>query len=83
MSACFPTMRPLLQRTIPKLLSIGSISFGSQEKAGGLVPSENMHTLRSKDSTVPQRVPGAPQGHVTIQKPAELQYVNIIQRETA
>ncbi|ERF72506.1 hypothetical protein EPUS_09033 [Endocarpon pusillum Z07020] len=83
MSACFPTMRPLLQRTIPKLLSIGSFSFGSQKKGGGLVPCENTHAFRSKDITVPQRVPGPSQGHVTIPKPAEVQYVNIIQRETA
>lgn len=81
MSACLPTIRPLLRRTIPKLLSIGSFSFGSQKKSGGLVPCEDTYALRSTESRIPQLLPGPSQGHVTIPKSAEVQYVNIIQRE--
>jgi len=83
MSACLPTMRPLLQRTIPKLLSIGSSSFGSKRMGRGLSSAECTYPLRSKESAVPQRVPGPFQGHITISKPAKARYFDISRSETA
>lgn len=74
-SACLPTIRPVLQLGVPIFHSLGLSSKSSRNPALDVTSS---NVLKRKEGDVFHRLPDSPQGSSVPSKPANGTHVNTI-----
>ena len=75
-SACLPTLHPLVQHVLPLFTSLGPTIQSFRFSGHAATSSNDTHMLNQKESNVFHRLPDLTDGHMIAPAPAKSKFVN-------